>query len=857
MTPFTLLPGSKLSEPRYAASLSAIEDSICHPPCECVDCQTGFYGAQEQYQPQLSYRRRLSDDEAKTIASSYVKQISEARANLAQRLSSHADVLMSRWKKRSQDKRQTFLKDVAPDLEEKKWILPRYSYMPERKLIHCRSQSRRRQLILPWLNVEVLKANPAVLFALLHYRTFYPPQDWAAFDCRQLTLSWACGWLDVDYSAKCVVMYGQSYGEVVDWVAGPTHRADILGFPRARLVLEAQAYLMDVLFKVVDKVLDGVDDSQVARTDKWRELTTTAGFKRTGDVEFWSLYTNQAFSAPPLLNTGYLLSLAKTRLNEVGDHLWWLQCDTGYMRRHIKILFSTEIYKRAQDAEVGSLLATHACREVLSYFWWRWVEIECRHADQMRKRFSDSTSPGCPLPIAYDRALGALELLLVNQVIYRTKCLEKVLPFTPGFSKHWSLKRNANLPQGAALLQRTTPTNTEASLEKDPLDWCLVQMLGMPDEQKHFDHAMLFAFLQDHLASNAWKERARLDEMIYRNLSDISTCHEMLVSVRLHRPQNRPRDIEEVEQSENREGWKQLRREPPTMSKEAAESIGSALVKDLYRQPAPNGPKNTAWLRRSQTTRTALEKFWASIRETIQRSFDGSAFSSGEIRSLLEIISANLSSDYREAVRSEEMRILAGKEESVDPFLTHFLNEHEVGPQSKLTIVQRRPKTKTRGEKQADDPHPQPTEEQQPQSQSSEKPETAGPTFVPVSVPVTRRALEVFALMFPRKGDRETSRSVDWDRFVHAMTDAGFTARSNGGSAVLFETHPDQHQHQRLPVEGKIVFHKPHPVSKIDTVMMRHMGKRMAKWFGWSREVFVVVDQSSGLMIGHDDGAGA
>ena len=36
---------------------------------------------------------------------------------------------------------------------------------------------------------------------------------------------------------------------------------------------------------------------------------------------------------------------------------------------------------------------------------------------------------------------------------------------------------------------------------------------------------------------------------------------------------------------------------------------------------------------------------------------------------------------------------------------------------------------------------------------------------------------------------------------------------------------------------GKIVFHKPHPIAKIDPIMLRSMGKRMAKWFGWGREV--------------------
>lgn len=36
---------------------------------------------------------------------------------------------------------------------------------------------------------------------------------------RQLILSWATGHFDVEYSGKCVIMYGPRYGELVNWQA--------------------------------------------------------------------------------------------------------------------------------------------------------------------------------------------------------------------------------------------------------------------------------------------------------------------------------------------------------------------------------------------------------------------------------------------------------------------------------------------------------------------------------------------------------------------------------------------------------------------------------------------------------------
>jgi hypothetical protein len=40
--------------------------------------------------------------------------------------------------------------------------------------------------------------------------------------------------------------------------------------------------------------------------------------------------------------------------------------------------------------------------------------------------------------------------------------------------------------------------------------------------------------------------------------------------------------------------------------------------------------------------------------------------------------------------------------------------------------------------------------------------------------------------------------------------------------------------------KGKIVLHKPHPTPELDSVMLLINGKRTSKWFGWSKETFVL-----------------
>lgn len=97
------------------------------------------------------------------------------------------------------------------------------------------------------------------------------------------------------------------------------------------------------------------------------------------------------------------------------------------------------------------------------------------------------------------------------------------------------------------------------------------------------------------------------------------------------------------------------------------------------------------------------------------------------------------------------------------------------------------------------------------------------------SVAVKPENLSLFAAMFPT--EKGITRSFSWKHFLQAMVDAGFSVTQGSGSAVSF----------RNP-GGVIVFHQPHPDPTIDPTMLMSMGKRLRKWFGWDREVFIARD---------------
>lgn len=209
----------------------------------------------------------------------------------------------------SREKRKACLLQADPAMYPQNWFHANISYQ---NLYIEEAREYRASWLLPYINLESLTAESSRFLGLLHNRVQSSPEQWAPYDNRQLALDWELGALKADRSNKCLIIYGTRYGELTDWEAEAAHRWDIVGFPRARLILEAQYTLLSLLRKIVDQLLDGVDKDRSGYSDKWKQITTL-GFKAFSHLEFWSSYTNQPFSAVPVFDIDALLSTAKVR----------------------------------------------------------------------------------------------------------------------------------------------------------------------------------------------------------------------------------------------------------------------------------------------------------------------------------------------------------------------------------------------------------------------------------------------------------------------------------------------------------------------------------------------------------------
>lgn len=648
----------------------------------------------------------------------------------------------------------------------------------------------------------------------------YLPQDWASWDDRQLSLAWSRGYFDVNFSELCLVTFGSEYGKILDWDRDSTHleHENDIGFPRAQLLLEAQANIMCFLRTVVDRILEGADLSQQHFANRWDQILSRS-LQAFIEYFIWSSYTDQAYSKPPVLCLESLFSIAETSQRAIGDHLALLQYDSPYMRRFIYVFYDGELRWGYNDNGMAMRILQEITEDILQCWKWKWIADKCAQVKKVYDQFHQHISCSAKLQTKYSDALWALELFLFQCFQGDLKRLREGLRSRPGFFHYWKTNKTPNGSTEALQIKR----RKALSFRKDPLEWCITKILEDLDDPKGYDHAMLFAFLQERITTSPRKEQGRLDELLFRRLSDMASIYHMIESIRLNRLRHGSRDISsELGQTENiRLSRNILFR--PNFGHEGIgdpEAVTKALLDQMCRHTPPQGSNNLVCLRYSQSADEALGTFWAHIRKWAKVYLKHLDLQSSEEAELLGIVSVDIRTDNIHRLQIQEKKILSEIESQAKPkqvLLQTQWDPTEVQPlelEAQLLVTKVKVKSRLA-----------PSESEIIAEQDINPPDKFDEPSQRYTY-VKKNTLHVIGLMFSEIS--ETGReSVAWEKFLQAMCDAGCVARNGGRSAVFFEATDMQSGLHR----GRIIFHRPHPVAKLDPIMLRSMGKRMKKWF--------------------------
>ncbi|MCJ1479573.1 hypothetical protein MMC13_008259 [Lambiella insularis] len=720
----------------------------------------------------LPCRPELGPDEAQQVARDYVEGINADLEYLKQQCGLYGNIIMKRWKKKSPEKREACLLLADPSMYPRKWFHIDQKHNLERG-------KNRRSWLLPYVNLETLKADASRFLALLHIRTHYSPEQWVPFDNEQLVYGWHQWAIKTDCSSRAVTMYGPLYGRLTSWDKDASHRWDIIGFPRARLIFEAQRELARLLRNIVEQLTEGVPNSTSGSSDKWFQ-SATLGFTGSGNAAAWSTLTNQPFSAPPIFSIDALLSKAEMKYQAAEDHLCCVPSHTQ-----------------------SQMLVIELTHDTSNVFHWQQIVLECKKFKDQCRGFQGSVSPGECLPPEYDRALGVLKILLEKQVDARARRLYAFFPQRPGFSHLFRLEEN---PDTGKVIMVGCGAITRS---KDPLEYCLYHLCHLPDEPGHLDRAMLFAFLDDHLSTGLPAERARFDQNLYDLVSDYAAINEMLIAIHLHRPLSSYRPLDDNTELGKFNPWTCVDYVFGAVIPEPMNSASIEMLQRFQNLLVLKGKVNRTFLEQFDDVYEVLGSFWMKLRGGYQKMLTGLLYPPEAIQSAMEILALDTRPEHIAKVAAEREQIQAKISDATRASGSNSI-QTQWGPAVESAKPPAVPKLKVKS-----------------------RADTANPTTEPEDLPladlvierpkilVKKANLDILSKMFPNSA-KEANRSINWDEFVHAMRDAGFSAQHTGGSAVSFDKSDGAQEGQN----GKTVFHKPHPDAKIDPVMFHSMGKK-------------------------------
>lgn len=295
-------------------------------------------------------RKRISNDDARSVIKNHIDSITKNRQNLTQIISKYGDGVRSRWNRRSQPKRLEILKSAVPAsiaLQEKWVALTKYYEfeveVSQAKQIYKTLDDRpkyRAAIMLPILDYPTLSGDSSAFLSLIHNRIEYSPSEWSHLDRQLINFSGNKKMAILLESRSSPQVIGSSpgawysllensYGQPCDRDDSRVSEGSMLYFGDAEIMFERQSMLYAFIWAAVDKLMQSPpNDEARAEWDK----AAAACFM---DEDKLSIFSRQEpgicqaaerrICSPPALDYGVLDDVVQLRQDEAQQDLWLLQ----------------------------------------------------------------------------------------------------------------------------------------------------------------------------------------------------------------------------------------------------------------------------------------------------------------------------------------------------------------------------------------------------------------------------------------------------------------------------------------------------------------------------------------------------
>ncbi|KAL8919639.1 MAG: hypothetical protein Q9208_006671 [Pyrenodesmia sp. 3 TL-2023] len=787
-----------------------------------------LFNAMAANNPNLPVPQFLSFQDAKRQAGQYSKDIFTAQNFLINVLDRYEETLIKRWLKKTSIQRQKVLTAALPGIPPTHrpdfWAIRKES--PAQ--IRAGTQYRDRWL-LPSLNLEDL-SKPKNLVLFLRSRARHPPGVFVNADANSVHIGHVAQAVMPAYlSGYTMLLSGQdtekAYGRMLSWEEDDgafdmMSRGTGLQPGEGLQVMEIQQRKMQFLEQCVEIILQDLrlrdpsipkqplpaDDLLVSRAAEWPSLSQ--------EVE------EAPYTVPDPFEIGRLRAFVLARRDEAEDHIWSLREDPSY--------FQDVVLEWSEHRQEKLLTASGKTHPVLRHdlFWERVLsnvvmdaysafvawDIVTKEVDNLvYLKAGHRIRPNQEPPIELAQALAHFGHLIDQTVQGPISKWKAGMPASPPLRQYWVRE-----PQEPNTTIIRVKSKDSSRTKGDHLLWLLEVFLQ--DEQLFLCGLENVCDELEREIRSSQASRDRISPYIANLISELSLLGELKRQIGLTTPGPRLQELidpDELRAEYDRKAklFSQVSKCFNNMNTGLAE-VGSPLEKFNY--PA-NKRRTSATTQKMQQAEKSLDLFWSHVDDHCKR------IAGKTVHQILSRIlgerQLQRTPDWIEPDKKGPPKEGSTEVDTTSSQLAAL--ELESRTESTITtslLAQERQKPKTRGIPRTVDPAT--TEEPNGIVTPEEKDTT--PVFN-----VSKRGFKVFSTLFYSPTAGEPPGELPWSEFLSAMASVGFSIKKLDGSAWVFAPANDEWKQS-------IIFHEPHPSSKIPFQVARRFGRRLWRTYGWN-----------------------
>lgn len=778
--------------------------------------------------------------EAQSQVARHVSIIFQSWLRLRYIIGQRGRTIQKRWSKKMLEQRRQMLLAAWPGMTIEH--RPDLAFMA-----HCTAIGNARARVtapkypihMPHINLTDL-ARSKLLLLLLESRASCFPDVFANADLNSMRIALKFGTLRPEHLGGHTMHLTaqrtlETYGRITSW-KDDEHSAHAwltgsgVDVGEGLSVLRLQSNIFRFLVDVTRVILHdtGLEDPMIVLGDDISRLVldSRTGLETAMEVESLSgqrslieVLTEAPYRVPDQFDFSRLHTYVKARRDEAGDTLWLFREDPAYfaemaqdacyhqadtlLRNASKIRIMKQSQSFWEKVLTRRLCALHKEALMWDALWQSLQDLESH-----KKQHEDAIVLGQALPQPYQRALTLFAVLLERTI----EGLGPDLLVAAIGCKSFRYYMFNDTPDEMNEIGTQVIFRPEAN---DPL-WFLLGLLLHDERVKICGIPTLVDEIQRLIESDR-RQRDRLSPRLAAILSDFSVIGELERQLALSSPSGR------IANSIS----------PEEISCEMKKSnIG--LCHDIYdiMQLGLNigafGLQQTKFCYPIDKRRTA-----ASTMQLRSAEHHLDAFWTKVDQHFLKHSGQTLQAHFEHITGSRE---LSRTPEWTEPLAIRGMNPSAfIDPWSHLTLVERTEATI------AQDQQPAPRlkakrrgdagQVQHDQSKTSIASDNIESNTV---FEVPKKHFRVFCMFFRQANTEGVPGELPWNDLLQAMASIGFGVKKLNGSAWLFSPADEA-------LDKSIIFHEPHPSSKISFQIARRCGRRLTRTFGWTSETFVRV----------------